>query len=287
MDSHSSIPAPKATLNEPPTERPDPPHVGAWLRRWRKTRGISQLALSLEAEVSMRHLSCVETGRSRPSKELVLRLADVLHVPLRERNLLLVAAGYAPAYRETGLDAPELSRAWQAVELLLAQHEPHPTIVLDRHWNLLKANAGTLRFLALFLPPCSGPGPRNALRLMFDPAGLRPFVENWNEVAQSLIQRAHREVADNPSDVGAKALLDELVGYPGVPPQWRVADLERAPAPLLVTSYRHNGTSLRLFSTITTFGTPQDVTMQELRIESFFPADDATRQALAVPAASL
>ncbi len=253
--------------------------VGALLRHWRTARRISQLDLSLEAEVSSRHLSFVETGRAQPSRDMVLRLAEALEVPLRERNALLLAAGYAPVYRETGLEAPELADARRAVEFILAQQEPYPAVLLDRHWNLLLANAATGRFLARF-PECAVPGPPNAMRLLFHPQGLRPFVEDWECVAGMLIQRLHREAAGAPPDPETRALLEELLGYSGIPSRWRRPELERAPAPLLAVTYRREDLRLSFFSTITTFGTPQDVTLQELRIESFFPADDATRAVL-------
>jgi len=249
--------------------------VGPLLRHWRAARRVSQLDLALDADVSSRHLSFVETGRAQPSREMVLRLAEALEVPLRERNALLLAAGYAPLYRETGLGAPEMVDARHAVEFILDKQEPYPAIVVDRHWNLLLANPATHRFLALFLP---GPpaGPVNVMRLIFDPQGVRPFVENWEEVARHLVERVHREAA-GPPDETTRALLQELLGYPGVPSDWRTPQLDRVPAPLLSIVYRKGDLRLSVFSTITTFGTPQDVTLQELRIECFFPADEATR----------
>jgi transcriptional regulator with XRE-family HTH domain len=256
-------------------------NVGALLRHWRTARGISQLALSLEAEISMRHLSYVETGRAEPSREMVLRLAEALGIPLRERNTLLLAAGYAPLYRETGLDAPELAEVKQAVELMLDHHEPYPAVVMDRHWNLLMANRATTRFMSLF-PAFDVPGAPNGLRLVFHPNGIRPFIDNWDELAGAMINEMHRELAEDPSDVAGRELLGELVAYPGVPSRWRVADLDRSPTPLLVANYRHAGGLLRFFTTMTTFGTPQHVTMQELRIECFFPADEPTRVVMAV-----
>jgi transcriptional regulator with XRE-family HTH domain len=260
-------------------DAPSSGHLGALLRHWRAARRVSQLDLALDAEVSSRHLSFVETGRSQPSREMVLRLADALQVPLRERNALLLAAGYAPLYRETDLEAPEMVAAKHAVEFILAQQEPYPAIVVDRHWNLLLSNDATRRFLGRFLdaPP---PLPLNAMRLIFHPAGLRPFIENWEEVAGHLIERVHREAAGAPPDAEAKALLEEMLGYPGVPGRWRTPQLDRAPAPLVSVVYRRGDVRLTFFSTITTFGTPQDVTLQELRIESFFPADEATRAAM-------
>src|SRR6516164_4955008 len=188
---------------------------GVLLRRWRAVRHLSQLDLALDADISTRHLSCIERGRAQPSREMVLRLAEALQVPLRERNALLLAAGYAPLYRHTGLDAPELEAARRAVELLMAQLEPNPVLVLDRHWNTLRMNAGAKRFLALF-PGCDSGTPHNGVRLVFQPHGLRPFIENWDVVAARIIRRLHREAADNPADDKLKCFLDELLSYPDV-----------------------------------------------------------------------
>lgn len=258
-------------------------HAGRLLRLWRAARHVSQLDLSLNANISARHLSYVESGRARPSREMVLRLADALQVPLRERNTLLLSAGYAPLYRETDLSTPEMVEARRAVEFILAQQEPYPAIVLDRRWNVLLTNLAARRFLARF-PECAPPGPANGPRLMFHPQGLRPFVENWEDVAVRMIQRLHREAAANPSDAAARELLDELLGYPDVPSRWRMPDMDGMPDPLWPICYRRGEQTFRFFSTITTFGTPQDVTLQELRIECFFPADEATRTALTIAA---
>jgi transcriptional regulator with XRE-family HTH domain len=254
---------------------------GVLLRRWRSVRRVSQLDLSLNAEISMRHLSCLETGRAQPSREMVLRLAEALQVPLRERNALLLAAGYAPLYRHTNLDTadlhtPEAEAAARAVELLMAQLEPYPVLVLDRHWNTLKMNAGANRFLALF-PGCDSGTPHNGVRLVFQPQGLRPFIENWDVVAARIIRRIHREVADNPSDETLKRLLQELLDYPEVPSRWHMSDLGGASPPFLTINYRCKNSTFRFFTFLTSLGTPLDVGLQELRIESFFPADEATR----------
>ncbi|HLZ52184.1 MAG TPA: helix-turn-helix transcriptional regulator [Candidatus Acidoferrum sp.] len=249
------------------------------LSRWRAVRRVSQLALALDADISTRHLSCVETGRAQPSREMVLRLAEALQVPLRERNALFLAAGYAPFYRHTGLEAPEMEAARQAVDVLLRQQEPFPGIVVDRYWNTLRMNSSTKRFLAFF-PGCDSVKPRNGIRLVFHPKGLRRFIENWESVAARLIQRVHREVASNPPDETMKSFLEELLSYPDVPPRWRWLDFDDTPPPFLTINYRWNNSTLRLFSTITTFGTAQDIALQELRIESFFPADEPTRAAL-------
>lgn len=251
---------------------------GLLLRRWRAVRHTSQLALALDADVSTRHLSCIETGRAQPSREMVLRLAEALGVPLRERNALLLAAGYAPLYRQTALDAPEMEAAWQAVDILMRQLEPYPAIVMDQYWNTLRMNAGTTRFLERF--PCDSITPHNGPRLVFHPKGLRPFIENWEIVAARIIQRVHRAVLDSPSDETMKRFLEELLSYPAVPSRWRMPDLDGVPPPFLTIDYRWNSSTLRLFSTVTTFGTPQDVALQEMRIETFFPADETTRAAL-------
>lgn len=249
---------------------------GSLLRRWRTVRRLSQLDLANDAEVSTRHLSCIETGRAAPSREMVLRLAEALQVPLRERNALLLTAGYAPLYRETSLDAPELEAARHAVELLLAQLEPYPVLLQDRYWNTLRMNAGAKRFLALF-PGCDSGTPHNGARLVFDPQGLRPFIENWEVIAARIVRRVSHETVNNPADETMKRFLNELLSYPDVPNRWCVPDLHGAHAPFLTINYRWNNSILRLFSVLSSLGTPLDVALQELRIETFFPADEATR----------
>jgi transcriptional regulator with XRE-family HTH domain len=256
--------------------------VGALLRRWREVRHLTQLDLALDADISTRHLSCIETGRAQPSREMILRLAETLQVPLRERNALFLAAGFAPLYRDTNLDAPEAEAARHAVELLMAQLEPNPVLVVDRHWNTIKMNCGAKRVLGLF-PGCDSGTPHNGPRLVFHPQGLRPFIENWESVAARIIQRVHREALDNPSDETMKCFLEELLSYPGVPSRWRNLDLGDAPPPFLTIDYRWKDSTLRFFSMLTTFGTPQDIALQEMRIESFFPADEATRSFLNGP----
>lgn len=169
---------------------------GKLLRHWRTVRRVSQLDLALDADISTRHLSCVETGRAQPSWEMVLRLAEALQVPLRERNALLLAAGYAPLYRQTALDRQELEAARRAVEFLMEQHEPYPVLVMDRYWNTLSMNAGAKRILALF--GCDSRTPHNGPRLVFDPEGLRPYIENWEEVAARIIRRVQREAQTIP-----------------------------------------------------------------------------------------
>jgi len=248
--------------------------VGALLREWRSARHVSQLDLALAADVSSRHLSFVETGRAQPSLKLVTRLAEALEIPLRERNVLLVAAGYAPRHRETGLAAPAMTQARRAIEFILHQQEPYPAFVMNRHWDLLVSNQSSKRIFGFLLG-----GPRmhpNIMRFVFDPNGLRPRIVNWEEVAGHLIRRLHSELAAAPSDDDVRALLNDLLAYPGVPSGWSTRELEDFTSPLPSAVYRMGDVELRFFSTLTTFLTPQDVTLEELRIECLFPADEVT-----------
>ena len=249
------------------------------LRQWRAVRRLSQMDLALEGDISMRHLSCLETGRAQPSRQMVVRLAEALQIRLRERNAMLHAAGYAPFYRQVGLDSPDMEAARQAADFLLSKQDPYPGLIVDRYWNILKENDGARRFISSF-PVSDAILPRNGIRFVFHPEGLRPFIVNWENVAARMIQRVHREVAADPSDRAMKRFLDELLSYPGVPSRWRMQDLDGTSPPFLTIDYRRGCSTLRLFSALTTFGTAQDIGLQELRIESFFPADETTRAAL-------
>jgi transcriptional regulator with XRE-family HTH domain len=262
----------------PQTQSTESP-FGRVLRQWRARRRLSQLDLALSADISSRHLSFIETGRAQPSREMVLRLARVLDVPLRDRNDLLTVAGYAPIYRETRLDAPALSRARRALDHILRQQEPYPAIVLDRHWNVLMANDATARLVARFVEPGADLGPANAMRLIFHPRGFRPHIVNWEATAAALIQWLHRDVLSGFADAETRALLEEVLAYPGVPRDWRTLDLDASTAPFLAIDFRRDDLELRYFTTLTSLGTPHDITLQELRIESFFPADEATEEA--------
>jgi len=254
---------------------------GRLLREWRTRRGMSQLDLAVEAGISSRHLSFVETGRSTPSREMVVLLARALDVPFRDRNDLLTAAGYAAIYRATSLDAPPLAQARRALDYILRQQEPYPALVLDRHWNVLKVNDGSARVQAVFLDPASVAtlGAPNAMRLMFHPKGFRPWIVNWEPTAASLIQWLHRDAVSGRGDDETRRLLDELLAYPDVPRQWRSLDLDASTAPFLSIEFKRDDLRLRYFTTLTSLGTPHDITLQELRIESFFPADEATEEA--------
>ncbi len=253
---------------------------GLLLREWRSRRRVSQLDLAVEAGVSSRHVSFIETGRAQPSREMVLMLAGVLDVPLRDRNDLLMAAGYAAMYRATDLEAPAMEQARRALDFMLRQQEPYPAIVVDRAWNLLKANGGAVKLVEAFTDPsAAGEWNGNAMRLMFHPRGFRPHIVNWEAMAAALIQWLHRDVLSGLGGVETRRLLDELLAYPGVPPRWRTLDLDVSTAPFLAIDFRRDDIHLRFFSTLTALGTPHDITLQELRVEAFFPADAATEQA--------
>lgn len=262
-----------------PAARSMDSRVGPLLQHWRQLRRKSQLDLALDAGISSRHLSFVESGRSRPSRDMVLLLAEALGVPLRERNGLLVAAGYAPMYRETGLAAPEMAQARKALEIILGHQEPYPAVVMDRHWNLVMANEAGPRLFGALIDLAAEPEPANILRLMFHPQKLRPYVANWEAVAEGLIQRVHREAVGGVPDEQTASLLAEILAYPGVPPRWRALNVAAAPAPFLQVDFRKGNLACSYFSTVTTLGTPQDITLQEIRIECFFPADEATESA--------
>ena len=255
---------------------------GRLLRQWRVRRRLSQLALAVEAEVSSRHVSFLETGRAQPSREMVILLADVLAVPLRDRNELLITAGYAPLYHETGLDAPAMTQLHHAFDFILRQQEPYPTLLLDRHWNVLKVNEGSTRIQHYFLDPMAVAelGPANAMRLMFHPKAFRPYIVNWEATAASLIQWLHRDALNGAEGAETHHLLEELLAYPDVPRHWRTLDLGASPVPFLAIHFRKYDVNLRFFTTLTSLGTPYDITLQGLRIETFFPADEATDAAL-------
>jgi transcriptional regulator with XRE-family HTH domain len=257
----------------------DKGNVGPLLAQWRKTRSMSQLDLALEANVSPRHVCFIETGRAKPSRAMVLQLADALTVPLRERNALLLAAGYAPVFRESQLDAPQLASVRAALDAILKQQEPFPAVVMNRTWDIVGTNGAADRFFALMLDGRKPEGPPNVLRLMFDPFGLRPSVTNWEDVARSLILRLHREAVEGVIEPNGQELLAQLLQFPGVPKHWNAVDVGEASLPIIPVCFRRDRQNFRFFSTVTVLGTPQDITLQEIRIECFFPADDETRGA--------
>jgi transcriptional regulator with XRE-family HTH domain len=264
-----------AGMRSPPAPAPRS-HVGELLREWRSVRRLSQLDLALAADVSSRHLSYVETGRAQPSRDLVSRLAQTLELPLREQNTLLVAAGYAPEYSESVLTSPELSTARRAIELILNKQDPYPAIVMNRYWDLLMSNQSTPRIFRWLLD--GPPAQSNIMKTFFDPAGVRSYVVNWEECAGDLVRHLHDDLAAAPSDAKMSQLMRDVLAYPGVPQRWAKRQLP-APVPSLSTiTYRKGDVDLTFFWTMTTFGTPHDVMLEDLRIECSFPADDATER---------
>ena len=256
----------------PTTTQPVATPLGTLLRQWRDTRGRSQLALSMDMGVSQRHISFVESGRSAPSRALLLGIANALDVPLRDRNALLLAAGYAPMYAEAAWDAAEMRVVHRALERMLRQHEPYPALVMDRHWNVLMTNEAAPKFFGQFIDLGKFPRPRNLLRLMFDPNGLRPFVANWEQVAASLFQRIHREAVGGVLDQTTRALVDELLAMPGVNADWRSAEVATV-SPVVPITFGKKGHTSSWFSMVSTVGAPQTVPAQELRVECMFAID--------------
>lgn len=257
---------------------------GAMLQQWRRRRALSQLGLSLDAGVSQRHLSFLESGRSRPSREMVLMLAGALDLPLRDRNAMLAAAGFAPMFREEGLAGLEAEPVRRALEFMLGQQEPFPGIVIDGHWNLLMANPAAGRMLAEFLDleafaaaHCGG-GPPNILKLTIHPDGLRPWIVNWPDLAGALWARVRREAAAGAPDPALLALVEEVEAM--APKTDRLPDTPPAgpPSPILPLVLRRGDLTLAWFSTIATLGTAMDAELEELRIELFFPADELTER---------
>ena len=258
------------------------PTFGTQLRGWRQRRRLSQLDLAVDAEVSTRHLSFVETGRAMPSREMVLRLANRLEVPLRERNVLLTAAGFAPMYAERVLDDPALRAAREAVEQILKAHEPYPALAVDRHWNMVSHNVAAVPFFSLGIAPALLVPPVNVLRVSLHPQGLAPFIVNLAQWREHLLERVQHQVTIS-ADATLAALLVELTAYPA--PAQNDAHAEAHPpiaanaivVPLILDTPMGR---LSLISTMTVFGTPMEVTLSELALETFFPADAQTAAAL-------
>ncbi|TMJ56800.1 MAG: helix-turn-helix domain-containing protein [Alphaproteobacteria bacterium] len=253
---------------------------GRLLKDWRERRGLSQLALAIAARTTQRHLSFVESGRATPSREMVLRLGATLSLPLRQQNALLLAAGFAPAWKERDLSTPDLAVVNSALDYMLAQNEPYPAFVIDRCWNLLRANRGAsnlTEFLAGAAPAKTSSEPVNLAVALLAPAGLRPFIVNWPEVALHFIRGVEADAqADGMPETAD--LLQRLLAFPGVSTLSELMTPQESHSPVLPIHFRRDGTSLRLFTTIATLGTPQDVTLDEIRIEFFFPMDDRTEQ---------
>src|SRR3954463_737949 len=261
--------------------RSQPVHIGDHLREWRQRRHLSQLDLAGDAEISARHLSFVETGRATPSRDMVLKLAERLEVPLRERNVLLVAAGYAPAFPQRSLDDPALKAARTAIDLVLKAHEPNPALAYDRHWNLVSANRMVAPLLDGIPQRLLGQ-PFNVLRLAFHPEALAPRTVNLAEWCGHLLERRHRQ-CEATADPELIKLYDDLKSYP-IPARSMPLSSDNVAIPFKL---RHDGGILSFFSTTMVFGTPVDITLSELALETFFPADERTAERLRQMAAAM
>lgn len=262
-----------------PVTEPEGRLFPALLRHWRTRRGLSQLDLSLAAEVSSRHVSFLETGRAKPSRAMLLRLADALSVPLRDQNDLLQAAGFRREHAEPGpSDLPPPIE--QAIVRMMQQQEPYPLTVLDRGYDVVRANAAAMRLLGLFVrDPGALPARPNVYRMLFDPRLGREFVVDWPRVARALLSRLQREVLAHPEDPARSSLLDALLALPDVPASFRRPDLAAPSEATLTFRLRRGETTLAFLTTVTAFNAPHNVTLEELRIESWFPLDDETARA--------
>jgi transcriptional regulator with XRE-family HTH domain len=250
---------------------------GTLLRDWRIARRMSQLRLATEAGISSRHLSFLETGRAQPSREMVQLLASMLDVPLGERNTLLVGAGYAPVFGERSLEAPELSHVRRALRFMLRQQEPFPALVLNGYHDIVMRNEASRRIFELFRGPVPEHFTINAIRTVFDPKGLRPFIVNWDEMAECLMQSLQRQIADTGSDALIR-LRDDVIAYPGVPARFSTLSALTTDPPIINLQLRKDDLLLSFFSAVSFFGRARDITLEELKIECFFPADAATEE---------
>lgn len=248
---------------------------GSLLREWRRLKRRSQLDLATEIGTTTRHLSFLETGRSNPSRTMIVRLATALDIPLREQNMLFRAAGFADAYRESGFSDDQMRAVRDVVDRLLTSHEPFPAFAFDRHWTLVKTNSAVLRLLGglVDFQAFAEQGAVSVLDLVFHPDGLRPHIVNWHETGHHMIQRIHREALD---DREAARVLKRIMRYPDMPEDWQRLDVGSPLQPVLPLVLRYQEMDLSFISMVTTFGTPQDVTVEELRIELMFPADGGT-----------
>lgn len=273
-------------MNQTIAATPADQHFPHLLRERRRGTGFSQMTLAADAGLSQRHLSFLESAKARPSRAMVLQLAEALALPLRERNRWLIAAGFAPLFAERPLHSPDMASVQLALDLLLKQQEPYPAIVLDAGWNILQANAATNRLLSMFGDPaalwqrvCSDTPP-NLMKLTFHPEGLRSYVKNLDELGPGLLARAIREARENEA---AAAVLAEVLAYPGIPARWRLAEVWTPLAPVLPTRIGLGDVTLSFITMLASFGTPLDLTADNLRVEILFPADTFTEAFLRRP----
>jgi transcriptional regulator with XRE-family HTH domain len=261
-----------------PTAMVERRSLGDLVRHWRRVRAMSQLDLAAAASTTPRYMSFVETGRSQPSREMVLRVAAALDVPLRDRNGLLLAAGFAPIYPEHDLEDPVLDRVMAALDRVLEQHAPYPAVVMNRRWDVVRVNAGAAQLFAGLCAPDPVPDPANVLRLMLEPGPVRAAVENWDDVAPSLLERARREAVGGVFDKVTADLVQRLRSGADAA-VFAAAPRSIAPlVPVIDVRFSYRDVTLRWFSIVSTIGTPVDVTAQELRLEAFFPSDDETAE---------
>ena len=257
--------------------QPEKPTFGALLRHWRTSRRLSQLGLAVEAGISARHLSFLETGRAQPSRDMVQLLAGMLDVPLAERNAMLVGAGYAPIYGERSLGAPELAHVRRALQFTLRQQEPYPALVMNGYHDIVMRNDASRRIFEIFRGPVPANRTINGLRTIFHPDGLRPFVANWDEMAECMMQGLQRQIAETGNAELVK-MRDELLAYPGVPSRLRSVSASVESPPIINLHLKKDDIALQFFSAVTFIGRARDITVQDLKIECFFPADAATEQ---------
>ena len=260
---------------------------GNLLKYWRKQRKFSQLDLALASDVSQRHISFLESGRANPSQEMILQLATVLDIPLREQNVMLTTAGFAPIYSESDLSSPEFAPIRKALDYILLSQIHSPVLIMDRYWNLIQTNPISEQLINWLIDSEKLQKyfyidkKINLMRMMLHPQGLKPFVSNWEEIVSHLIKRVYREaIADNNNEQTAQ-LYQELMTYPDVPQLWKLSHTQTWQIPLLTVKFFKDGLNLNFFSAIATLGTPQDIMLQELRIETLFPVDEITQNNLA------
>jgi transcriptional regulator with XRE-family HTH domain len=254
--------------------------LGHLLRLWRSKRGMSQLDLATAADVSSRHLSFLENGRANATVDMVLQLADALHVPLRDRNALLTAAGFAPMYREIGLQTPEREQIFTALTAFLRNQEPFPALVIDRYFHMVLTNDAAERRFALFIDAQKlwGNGPRSIVKMFLSENGLRPHIEDWPRVAQWVMEQVYRQAHEGIGDPVSQVLFEEFLQYPGVDALWKVPEPDYIYPPVLYVTLKKFGLSLSNFFIMTTFGTSQDVYLQELRVICGYPANETARR---------
>ena len=260
---------------------------GNLLKYWRKLRKFSQLDLALASNVSQRHISFLESGRANPSQEMILQLATVLDIPLREQNVMLTTAGFAPIYSESDLSSPEFEPIRKALDFILLSQTHSPVLIMDRYWNLIQTNPISEQLINWLIDSEKLQKyfyidkKINLMRMMLHPRGLKPFVSNWEEIVSHLIKRVYREAIADNNNQQPQQLYQELMTYPDVPQLWKLSHAQTWQIPLLTVKFFKDGLNLNFFSAIATLGTPQDIMLQELRIETLFPVDEITQNNLA------